>query len=81
MLGERERVEIEGLWGRKLRQDALGLPQAERHRNLDPDGAEPIVADHIISHSLTSHAAHVRSQLGVESITLPIGKGLEVTRL
>jgi hypothetical protein len=81
MLGERERIEIARLWERKLRQDALGLPQAERHRNLESDSAELIVADTIISHSLTSHVAHVCSQLGVESITLPFGKGLEVIRL
>jgi len=81
MLGERERVEIARLWERELRQDALGLPQAERRRNLEPDSAELIVADNIISPSLTSYVAHVRARPGVESITLPIGKSLEVTRL
>ena len=39
-----------------------------------------IVADNIISHSLRSYEQHARSRPGVESITLPIGKGLEVTR-
>jgi predicted O-methyltransferase YrrM len=39
-----------------------------------------MVADNIISHALTSYVAHVRSRPGVESITLPVGKGLEVTR-
>ena len=39
------------------------------------------VADNIVSHSLSDYVAHVRSRPGVESITLPIGKGLEVTRL
>jgi hypothetical protein len=81
MLGERERVEIARLWERKLRQDALGLPQAERHCNREPGSAELIVTDNIISHSFTSHAAHVRSRPGVESITLPVGKVLEGTRL
>jgi predicted O-methyltransferase YrrM len=186
MLGERERMEIARLWERKLRQDALGLPQAERHRNLEPASAEIIcalaagigakrileiggssglstialaaarqvsgqvisiekepqrqaearqtlsrldltpyvefilghagevlesagefdfvfidcekedyirffdmlhvpaggivVADNVISHSLTSYVAHVRSRPNVESMTLPVGKGLEVTR-
>jgi len=187
MLGERERIEIARLWERKLRQDAVGLHQAERHRNLEPASAEFIcslaagtsakrileiggssglstialaaaarrvsgqvtsiekepdrqaearrtlahldlaayvdfilgdaalvleslgefdfvfidcekedyirffhmlrvpaggivVADNIIPHSLTSYVAYVRSRPGVESITLPVGKGLEVTR-
>ena len=187
MLGERERMEIARLWERRLRQEALGLPRAERHRNLEPASAEfiyalaagmgakrilevggssglstialaaaarqvsgkvvsiekepqrqaearqtlshldlapyvefvlgdagsvlesvgefdfvfmdcekedyirffdmlhvaaggMVVADNIISHSLTSYVAHVRSRPGVESVTLPVGKGLEVTR-
>ena len=187
MLSKRERTEIARLWDRKLRQDALKLPQGERHRNLEPASAEFIcalamsigakrileiggssgistialaaaarktsgkvtsiekepqrqaesrqtifrlglapyvefiladaasvlesvrefdfafidcekedyiqffdmlrlpagglvVADNILSHSLTDYVAHVRSQPGVESITLPIGKGLEVSR-
>ncbi len=40
-----------------------------------------VVADNILSHSLTSYVNHVRSRSGTESITLPIGKGLELTRL
>jgi predicted O-methyltransferase YrrM len=187
MLGERERVEIAHLWERKLRQDALGLPQSERHRNLEPASAEficalaagmgatrileiggstglstialaaaarqvpgcvvsierdenrqaearatishldlaryvnfvladaelfletagqfefalidcekadyvrffdmlhmsaggVVVADNIYSHSITDYVAHVRSRPDVDSITLPVGKGLEVTR-
>ncbi len=187
MLGERERIEIARLWERKLRQDALGLPQADRHRNLEPASAELIcslaagigakrileiggssglstialaaaarrisgqvtsiekepqrqaeaqqtlthlglapfvefilgdagsvleslgefdlvfidcekedyirffdklhvaaggmvVADNVISHSLTNYVAHVRARPELESITIPVGKGLEVTR-
>ncbi len=187
MLGERERAAITRLWQRKLEQDARGLPQAERHRNLEPPSAEflsalasgigarkileiggssgistialaasardtggrvtsieieprrqqesrellrglaldnfveyicddaaavlprlgemdlalidcekedyirffsmlrvaPggfVVADNIISHSLTEYVKHVRQRPNVESVTLPIGKGLEVTR-
>jgi predicted O-methyltransferase YrrM len=187
MLGELERTEMTRLWERKLRQDSQGVPQAERHRNVEPVSAEFIcslaagmgakrileiggssglstialaaaarqvsgkvtsiekeplrqaesrqtlthlglacyvdfilgdaasvvgtlgefdfvfidcekedytrffdlvqvgaggivVADNVISHSLTEYVAHVGSQPGVESITLPIGKGLEVTR-
>ncbi len=187
MLGERERNEIARLWERKVRQDELDLPQAERHRNLQPASAEFIcalaagvgakrileiggssgistialaaaarqvsgkltslekepqrqaearqtlarldlalyvefiltdaaamleslgefdfvlidsekedyvrffemldvpaggivVADNVISHSLTSYIAHVRSRPEVESITLPVGQGLELSR-
>jgi predicted O-methyltransferase YrrM len=188
MLSEREKAEMARLWERKLRQDALKLPQGERHRNLEPASAEFIcalaagigakrileiggssglstialaaaarqvagkvttiekelerqaearqtisrlglapyvefilgdaasvlesagefdfafldcekedyihffdllhipaggivVADNVISHALTDYAAHVRLRPGVESVTLPIGKGLEVTRI
>jgi predicted O-methyltransferase YrrM len=38
-----------------------------------------VVADNILSHGLTDYVAHVRSRGGVESVTLAIGKGLEVT--
>jgi predicted O-methyltransferase YrrM len=40
-----------------------------------------VVADNILSHSLTDYVQYVRSRPGVESITLPIGQGMEVTRL
>jgi predicted O-methyltransferase YrrM len=40
-----------------------------------------IVADNITSHALFEYVAHVRKMPGVESITLEIGKGLEVTRV
>jgi predicted O-methyltransferase YrrM len=40
-----------------------------------------VVADNILSHSLHDYLAHVRSRPRVESITLAIGKGLEVTRV
>lgn len=187
MLQQAERAAIARLWQRKLDQDAKSLPQAERHRNLEPPSAEflcalvagvgakriveiggssgistialaaaaratngrvtsieieprrqaesrktlqslgldqfiayicddaanvlptlgevdlalidcekedyvrffdmlriapggVVVADNILSHSLSDYVAHVRNRQGVESITLPIGKGLEVTR-
>ena len=188
MLRTEERAEIDRLWARKLSQDAQGLTQPDRHRNLEPPSAEfihalaagieakrileiggssgistialaaaakqtggrlvsiereplrqrdaqqtlsrldlarhvdfiladavtvlplqpgldfalidcekedyirffdtlrvrpggIIVADNIISHSLSDYVAHVRSRPGTESITLKIGKGLEVTRM
>ena len=40
MLSSEERVEIGRLWARKLDQDAAGLPQSQRHRNLEPPSAE-----------------------------------------
>ncbi len=40
-----------------------------------------VVADNIISHNLTDYISHVRKRGNVESITLPIGKGLEITRV
>jgi len=39
-----------------------------------------VVADNVISHTLTDYIAHVHSRRGMESMTLPVGKGLEVTR-
>jgi predicted O-methyltransferase YrrM len=40
-----------------------------------------IVADNIVSHALYDYVAHVRRRPGTESLTLEIGKGLEVTRV
>lgn len=40
-----------------------------------------VVADNVLSHHLTDYVAHVRSVPGNESITLPIGQGLEITRV
>jgi predicted O-methyltransferase YrrM len=187
LLGFREREEIDRLWARKLRQDAEGISQPDRHRNLEPVSAEflcalaagvdakntleiggssgistialataaravaghvisieiepqrqqearetlsklglasyvdfvladaatilptlgevqlalidcekedyvrffdllpvaaggVVVADNIISHDLADYVSHVRSRSKVESITLPIGQGLEITR-
>ncbi|HET9087956.1 MAG TPA: DUF1442 domain-containing protein [Acidobacteriaceae bacterium] len=45
---------------------------------LASDGT--VVADNILSHNLAAYVAHVRSQAGVESMTLPVGQGLEITR-
>jgi predicted O-methyltransferase YrrM len=39
-----------------------------------------VVADNILSHGLWDYVRHGRTRTGVESLTLPIGKGLEVSR-
>ena len=39
-----------------------------------------VVADNILSHDLWDYVGHVRSRPGVQSLTLPVGKGLEVSR-
>jgi len=187
VLTEAERAAIAELWSEKLAQDARGLPQAQRHRNLEPPSAEfvyalaagvgarrlleiggstglstialaaaarrtggrlvsieiepkrqylaatrlaelglsgwvdlvladagdvlaqydaldfvlvdcekddyerflaqlrlaagaVVVADNVLSHGLARYVAAVRAYSGVESMTLPIGKGLEVSR-
>ena len=40
-----------------------------------------VVADNILSHDLHDYVRHVRAVPGVRSLTLPIGKGLEVSRV
>ena len=40
-----------------------------------------VVADNVVSHRLAEYVAHVRSQPGSTSVTLPIGQGLELTRV
>jgi predicted O-methyltransferase YrrM len=44
MLTAKERRAIQRLWGRKLEQDAQGLPHSRRHRNLEPASAEFIAS-------------------------------------
>jgi predicted O-methyltransferase YrrM len=40
-----------------------------------------VVADNILSHDLTAYCSHVRSRPKTTSVTLSIGKGLELTRV
>ncbi len=40
-----------------------------------------VVADNILSHALWDYVGHVRAVPGVQSLTLPVGKGLEVSRV
>ena len=49
--------------------------------NLNLDRPAVVVADNILSHDLSDYVRHVRSRPGAESMTLPIGKGLEITRI
>jgi caffeoyl-CoA O-methyltransferase len=44
---------------------------------ISPGGV--VVAENIISHSMTGYVNHVRSRAGRRSLTLPIGKGIELT--
>ena len=46
---------------------------------LQPGGV--VVADNILSHRLWDYVRHVRSKATFASVTLPIGKGLEVSRV
>ena len=39
-----------------------------------------VVADNILSHDLWDYVGHVRAVPGIQSVTLPVGKGLEVSR-
>lgn len=47
---------------------------------LDLGPGAVVVADNILSHDLSAYVHHVRGRAGVESVTLPIGQGLEITR-
>ena len=40
-----------------------------------------VVADNILSHDLRDYVRHVRAVPGIQSMTLPVGKGLEVSRM
>jgi predicted O-methyltransferase YrrM len=45
---------------------------------ISPGGL--VVADNVISHSMGEYVNHVRARPGLRSLTLPIGKGIELTR-
>lgn len=40
-----------------------------------------VAADNVLSHNLRQYVSYVRSFPNMESITLPIGQGLEITRI
>jgi predicted O-methyltransferase YrrM len=70
-----------------LRDLDFALIDCEKHdyiRFFDMLKMQPggiVVADNILSHQLMDYVAHVRSQPRVQSVTLPIGQGLELTRV
>lgn len=40
-----------------------------------------VVADNVLSHHLVAYVSHVESVPGARSVTLPIGEGLEISRI
>ena len=76
-----------GNWLQRLGPFGFVLIDCEKEdyeRFFDMLRLEPgalVVADNILSHDLGAYVRHVRSLPGVESLTLPIGKGLEVSRV
>jgi predicted O-methyltransferase YrrM len=63
-----EREAIAALWSEKLSQDAGGLPQSERHRNLEPPSAEFICA--LAAGSRAQRLLEVGGSSGLSTIAL-----------
>jgi len=63
-----EREAIARLWSEKLSQDARGLPQSERHRNLEPPSAEFICA--LAEGSRAQRLLEVGGSSGLSTIAL-----------
>ncbi len=68
MLTASEREAIASLWSEKLSQDARGLPQSERHRNLEPPSAEFICA--LAAGCGARHLLEVGGSSGLSTIAL-----------
>ena len=68
MLGVAERSEIARLWARKLEQDAAGLSQEQRHRNLEPPSAEFLCA--LASGIGAQHMVEIGGSSGISTIAL-----------
>lgn len=68
MLREAERAEIDRLWRRKLDQDARGLPQRERHRNLEPASAELLCA--LASGAGAKRMVEIGGSTGISTLAL-----------
>jgi predicted O-methyltransferase YrrM len=63
-----EREAMASLWSEKLSQDARGLPQSERHRNLEPPSAEFICA--LAAGCGARHLLEVGGSSGLSTIAL-----------
>ena len=68
MLEAAERAEIQRLWTRKLQQDAEGLPQLQRHRNLEPASAEFLHA--LVSGIGATRLVEIGGSSGISTIAL-----------
>jgi predicted O-methyltransferase YrrM len=68
MLTDTDRREIERLWTRKLDQDAKKLPQAERHRNLEPDSAELLCV--LVERLKARRVVEIGGSSGISTIAL-----------
>ena len=67
MLNSAERLEIDRLWKRKLEQDASGLPQSLRHRNLEPPSAEFL---HALAAGIGGRMVEIGGSSGISTIAL-----------
>lgn len=68
MLTPAERTAIANLWSEKLSQDARGLPQSQRHRNLEPASAEFVCA--LASGSGARRLLEIGGSTGLSTIAL-----------
>jgi predicted O-methyltransferase YrrM len=68
MLNDAERAEIDRLWARKLAQDEAKLPKSERHRNLEPDSAEFLVA--LVAGLKAKRLVEIGGSSGISTIAL-----------
>jgi predicted O-methyltransferase YrrM len=79
MLRKAEREAIDRLWQRKLDQDAKGVPQSERHRNLEPASAEFICA--LAAGTGATRMVEIGGSSGISTIALAAAARENVGRL
>jgi predicted O-methyltransferase YrrM len=63
-----DREAIAALWSEKLAQDARGVPQSERHRNLEPPSAEFICA--LAAGTMAQRLLEIGGSSGLSTIAL-----------
>jgi len=68
LLTSAERNAIAALWSEKLSQDARGLPQSQRHRNLEPASADVVCA--LASGMGARRLLEIGGSTGISTITL-----------